>query len=238
MSTKAIILAAGKSSRLYPLTIDTPKGLLDVAGVQPIVRIVHLLNKEGIEDITVVVGHKKEKIMSALGSAVTFHDFLDFETKNNFHTLWSIREKIVGDTLILYSDVIFESALLKKVLAPYAGDIALVIDTSAFRPESPRVRIDHGLITKIGKGKRTVTKEGFTCNFLGMTKLSPQGAKEFVKAMESLVENPDAYYSDAVSILIQNKIPVIPIDIAGLRWIEIDTLEELETARRLMKEIA
>src|SRR3989338_8091308 len=105
MSTKAIILAAGKSSRLYPLTIDTPKGLLDIGGVQPIIRIVNLLAGEGIEDITVVVGHQKEKIMSALGSQVTFHDFLDFETKNNFHTLWSVREKIVGETLILYSDV-------------------------------------------------------------------------------------------------------------------------------------
>lgn len=231
MSTKAIILAAGKSSRLYPLTLETPKSLLDIGGIQPIVRIVTLLENEGIKDITVVVGHKKEKIMSTLGSRVRYHEFPEFDTKNNLHTFWSVRDKIDGDTLVLYADLIFEPEVLKKMLA-HPGDICLAIDTSALRQESPQVRIENGAIMK-------VDKENPTCNFLGITKLSRRGAEAFLMAIETLIENnPHAYYSDAINVLIEKGIPATPVDIAGSKWIEIDTHEDLEAAKKLKTEIA
>ena len=56
----AIIMAAGMSSRFVPLSLETPKGLLKVHGEVLIERQIRQLQDAGINDITVVVGYKKE----------------------------------------------------------------------------------------------------------------------------------------------------------------------------------
>ena len=60
---KAIILAAGKSSRLYPLTKENPKCLLEIyKGLSIIGFQISILNELGINDIHVVTGFKSNKI--------------------------------------------------------------------------------------------------------------------------------------------------------------------------------
>lgn len=56
----AIIMAAGMSSRFVPLSLEKPKGLLEVRGEILIERQIRQLQAAGIDDITVVVGYKKE----------------------------------------------------------------------------------------------------------------------------------------------------------------------------------
>ncbi|MEE1306763.1 MAG: NTP transferase domain-containing protein, partial [Anaerovibrio sp.] len=56
----AIIMAAGMSSRFVPLSLEKPKGLLEVRGEVLIERQIRQLQVAGIDDITVVVGYKKE----------------------------------------------------------------------------------------------------------------------------------------------------------------------------------
>ncbi len=64
---KAVLLAGGKGSRLKPYTISIPKPLVPV-GDEPIMEIVvKQLVKEGIEDITMAVGHMAEQIISYFG---------------------------------------------------------------------------------------------------------------------------------------------------------------------------
>ena len=231
MNTKAVILAAGAGSRLYPLTKDTPKGLLDINGTRPLVRLVGMLETHGVNDIVVAVGHKKEKIKEALGARVRFREFPDFDTKNNLHTLWSIRDELIKDTLVLYADLVFEREILKKMLL-CTSDVCLAVDTSELRRESPQVKMKDGQIIKIDK-------EDATCNFLGITKFSYRGIKELLSAMEILVvDKPNAYYSDAINILIQKGIEATPVDIAGSKWVEIDTPKDLEIARKLVTEIS
>ena len=84
---KAIILAAGLSSRLYPLTLKRPKCLLDVGGVSIIERQIENIQKIGINDIIVVVGYKKDIIKKTLGDKVKFRDYEDYDKTNNLHTL-------------------------------------------------------------------------------------------------------------------------------------------------------
>lgn len=229
MNTKAIILAAGTGSRLYPLTKETSKGLLDIGGTRPLVRLVDMLKAHGVRDIVVAVGYQKEKIKEALGSEVRFHEFSDFKTKNNLHTLLSMKDELNDHTLVLYADLIFEPEVLKRALA-HTGDMALVVDTSGLRPGSPQVKIENDRITKIDKSDST-------CNFLGITKLSQAGAQKLVAEM-ALLREPNAYYSDAINSLIQNGYAVAHIDIAGTKWIEIDSPEDIEPAKKLIREIS
>lgn len=109
---KAIILAAGKSSRLYPITLERPKCLLEVGKQSIIERQIDMLNKQGIDDILVVVGYKKEVIRDAVGDKVRYAEYNDYEKTNNLFTLWSIKDELDDDFILLFSDVIIEENIL------------------------------------------------------------------------------------------------------------------------------
>lgn len=68
MIKKAIVLAAGKGTRLRPLTLAMPKELIRV-GVKPVIEhVIEVLKAGGIKEILVIVGRKKEALMDYLGS--------------------------------------------------------------------------------------------------------------------------------------------------------------------------
>ena len=54
----AIIMAAGTSSRFVPLSLEKPKGLLEVKGEVLIERQIRQLKEAGVQDITIVTGYK------------------------------------------------------------------------------------------------------------------------------------------------------------------------------------
>ena len=56
----AVILAAGAATRFVPLSLEQPKGLFSVGGQRLIDRQIEQLKEAGIDDITVVLGYKKE----------------------------------------------------------------------------------------------------------------------------------------------------------------------------------
>ena len=64
---KVVILAAGKGTRMLPLTQDIPKVLVEVNGKPFLYYVMKNLQQAGYEDFCVVVGYKKEKIFQFLG---------------------------------------------------------------------------------------------------------------------------------------------------------------------------
>ena len=80
----AVILAAGLSSRFAPISYEKPKGLLRVRGEVLIERQIKQLHDAGIDDITVVVGYKKEYFFyleSKFGVSIVVND--DYASRNN-----------------------------------------------------------------------------------------------------------------------------------------------------------
>jgi len=65
--TQAMILAAGKGTRLRPLTLETPKPLVEVGGQPLIVWHIKALQAAGITDITINASWLADKLMAALG---------------------------------------------------------------------------------------------------------------------------------------------------------------------------
>ena len=79
---KALILAAGVSRRLYPLTKTTPKCLLDVGGKSIISYQLDALKEQNITNIVIVIGYFREKIIKFLNK--NYSDF-NFEFIINHH---------------------------------------------------------------------------------------------------------------------------------------------------------
>ena len=70
MITEALILAAGKGSRMWPLTESTPKPLLPLCGSTIIEQQIIVLEKVGVKKINILIGHRMKEISDLLFSCV------------------------------------------------------------------------------------------------------------------------------------------------------------------------
>lgn len=103
----AVILAAGLSSRLAPITYDRPKGMLYVRGEVLIERQIQQLQAAGIQDIYLVVGYKKEEFFyleEQFGvKLITSPDYME---RNNHSSIWAARS-VLGNSYVCSSDNYF-----------------------------------------------------------------------------------------------------------------------------------
>lgn len=102
----AIILAAGRGSRLKHLTEETPKPLLAPKGTPFIIDIIQKLKEKGINDIVVVTGYKSEKF-DFLKDEVTLVENKNWNNGNNVTSIVAAID-YVGDSLIVNGDIIMK----------------------------------------------------------------------------------------------------------------------------------
>lgn len=103
----AIILAAGLSSRFAPISYEKPKGVLKVRGEVLIERQIRQLKEAGIDEITVVVGYKKEYffyLCEKYGVELVNND--EYASRNNNGSIWRVRDKL-SNTFVCSSDDYF-----------------------------------------------------------------------------------------------------------------------------------
>ena len=116
----AIIMAAGMSARLAPLSYETPKGLLEVRGEVLIERQIRQLQEVGITDITIVVGYMAERfenLKTKFGVDIVYNP--DYNRYNNSATLMCVIDRL-ANTYICSSDNYFtENVFESKVEEPY-----------------------------------------------------------------------------------------------------------------------
>ena len=102
----AVIMAAGFGSRFVPLTLETPKGLLQVFGEPMIERQIGQLHEAGITDITIIVGYMKEKfeyLIDKYGVKLRYNP--EFTDKNTLASLYHAADVLEGkNAYILSSD--------------------------------------------------------------------------------------------------------------------------------------
>jgi glucose-1-phosphate thymidylyltransferase len=103
---KGLILAAGKGSRLYPVTHMIPKPLLPIANRMTLEYAFDKLKEMGVTEIGIVVGENEESMRNALGDGSQFGVQLTYvrqpEPKGLAHAVSFAKEFIAGDPFILY----------------------------------------------------------------------------------------------------------------------------------------
>lgn len=107
---RALIMAAGRGSRMNPITLDTPKSLVRVNGVRIIDTVIHALHQNGITEIYVVVGYLKEQFQQLLSD---YPDLIlvenpHYATCNNISSLYVVRDYL-EDAMILDADQLIKN---------------------------------------------------------------------------------------------------------------------------------
>ena len=123
---QAVVLAAGKGTRLRPLTDDKPKGMVEVNNKPLITHCFDQLIELGADELIVVVGYMKEAIIEHYGDAyegvpITYTH--QREQKGLAHALLTVEEQVDDDFMLILGDNIFD-ANLKDVVRRQREDRA------------------------------------------------------------------------------------------------------------------
>ncbi len=111
---KSVVLAAGKGTRLRPLTDDKPKGMVEVDEKPILTHCLEQLAELGTDEFVIVVGYLKESIIDHYGDSfegipITYTH--QREQKGLAHALLSVEEHIDDDFMLMLGDNIFQANL-------------------------------------------------------------------------------------------------------------------------------
>lgn len=235
---KSIILAAGVSRRLYPLTYKMPKCLIEV-GDKPILdHQLEALQSSGLNDIVLVVGYYRESIMNHVQT--TFPN-MNFEFVINHHyfetnTAYSLRlcnESVNGDPFVLMNaDVLYPKKVLSRVINS-DHDTALAVEIKPCgREEVKVIEGDDNRLVAIGK---ELIESNSLGEFIGVAKFSAEFSAAFSDSLDRLISaGGTADYFEAAIHPLMSEHKVYYEDVSDLPCIEIDFIEDLEKARELV----
>ena len=252
---KAIIVAAGPGIRLLPFTENKPKCMLEVGGKTILQRNLEVLKENGITDIVIVKGHKSDAINYPNIKYYYNPNYLE----NNILTSLFYAEKEMRDGFIFsYSDILYSASVLRKLLQS-KEDMSLVIDVDwaqrykgrTLHPidEAELVVVEDGKVVKISKFMNPAIAYG---EFIGLAKFTRKGVEMLIRNYKRIRANKwcgfkahhrfqdavsidKAYLTDMLQELINRGYPIHSVDING-GWLEIDTSQDLQIARRIWKE--
>ncbi len=135
----AIIAAAGFEKQLLPLIEDKPKCLLDIKGKTILDRQIGVLNECNIKEIALVRGYKREAITLP---NIRYYDNDRYEETGELFSFFCAENELKGRTIVLYGDIIFDTAILEKLLKSPA-DISLVVDLAWLDQEQRNAQPTH-----------------------------------------------------------------------------------------------
>lgn len=231
---KAIILAAGVGKRLGGGAVEHPKCLLELDGRTLLVRMLDALNEVGITDVVVVVGHLAEQVQAAVSGRAGVRTLFNPEfRKGAIVSLWTAREALDDDVLVMDADVLFPTSMLRRLVdSPYAN--CFLMDRNAANDgEAQMLMARNGRVVDIARGLRG---DYDACGeSIGFLKLGRDGAQ----ALRALLEQTLAGGRDGIeheevypALMRACEIGYEPAD--EYPWMEIDFPEDVERARELL----
>ena len=243
---KTLIVAAGLGSRLKNHTENLPKCMLDFGGKTLLQRQIQAYNDCGINNITVIRGYKKNKINY---KNLNYINNTDYENNNILNSIFYGEEVINGNIIIAYSDILFESSVVKRLLES-DHDISVVVDIDwrgyyVGRKDHPLSEAENVIFNSNNEvvkiGKIATEKEEVHGEFIGMIKLNNRGTEIFKQnfhRVKKLYWNKPfqrakvfqkAYLTDMIQELVDIGIKVHCV-IIERGWKEIDTVEDYQKA--------
>ena len=234
---RGIILAAGISSRLRPLTDKVPKCLLKVGGISILERTIIGLKENGIGDLVIVTGYLGEQIRDCVRTKfpelqATYVHNAQYGSTNNIYSFWLTKDAVIGhDVLLLDSDIVFDPRIIGLLLASGHESCLAVRSDHRLGEEEIKVGVNpDGSIAAIGKEVNVQEAIGES---IGIEKFGTRSVGEIFEVLDRMIVHEkqlNVFYEAAFERAIETGTVIMPIDVAHFRCIEIDTAEDLERA--------
>lgn len=232
-----IILAAGKGNNLQPLTLKYAKTSYKLDEENTVLqRMVRSIRKaEKNAEIVVVVGYKAADVKAELnGENVKFIMNPFYEVTNSISSIWFAREYLERENVaIVHGDVVFSDKIITSYLTVPTDHPYVLTDSSCNRPGAYNVVAQGNQVLVMSK-----KLEHFTAKYCCMTKLDPVSSRLLKEEIDSMVNCNmyDQYFEDSlVQMIMFHDFQLFCEDIAGEKWSEVDTVDDLLTAQKIHK---
>jgi choline kinase len=236
---KSVILAAGVSARLRPLTNNTPKCLLKIGGKTILERTLDNLLAYDLNDIIIVTGYLQDQIknfianyFSQLNVAYIYNE--KYDTTNNIYSLWMVKNLIMGNEILLMdSDILFDKKILELLIrSEYKNCLALRSDHQLTEEE---IKVRLSVDKSVSEISKTVNLKHAVGESIGIEKFSAEFTNKLFEILDRkiLVENKvNIFYEAAFQEAINEGNKIYAIDIGSLKCTELDFAEDIEKANR------
>lgn len=244
---QAIILAAGMGKRLKELTSNATKCMVEVNGVTMIERALSQLDALNLERIVLVVGYEGKKLMEYIGTLdiktpVQYVDNDVYYKTNNIYSLYLAKDYLLqDDTLLLESDIIFESAILERLLNNPYPSLALVAKYESWM-DGTVVTLDEedNIIGFLGKKDFKFSDVSEYYKTVNIYKFSKEfSASHYVPFLEAYCKalGNNEYYEQVLKVITFLDKPEIKAErLENESWYEVDDVQDLDIAESIFAE--
>lgn len=220
---RAVIMAAGFGSRLMPVTKETPKPLIKVNGVRMIDSVIKALQKNGVNEIYIVVGYLKEKfdVLKREYSGIELIENPYYDTCNNISSLYVAREHLENSLILDGDQIIYND----DVLSPYFEKSGYNSVWTDGETDEWLQQVENG---KVVSCSRTGGKRGW--QLFSISRWNEKDGKKLKRHLELEFENKQnrgIYWDDVVMFnhFDEYDLTVRPMNYGDV--IEIDSLDDL-----------
>jgi len=236
---KSVILAAGISARLRPLTDNIPKCLLKIGDKTILERTLDNLLTYHLNDIVIVTGYLEEQIKNFVARYypqlnVIYIRNNKYDTTNNIYSLWMTKDLVINnDMLLMDSDILFDKRILALLLqSNYPNCLALRSDHE-LSDEEIKIRLNSD--KSIAEISKTVDLKHAVGESIGIEKVSTEFTNKLFEILDRkiLAENKvNIFYEAAFQEAIDEGEKLYAVNIDSLKCIELDFAEDIERATR------
>lgn len=225
---QAIILAAGRGSRLEQYNNGKPKALIKLDKARLINYQVSIFRYFGIKDICIVIGYEGDMIRSVIGDHCHYIDNARYAETNSLYSLWLARDWVNNDLLVINSDVLAHPNIFWH-LTVNPGNSLVYDSTSGTDDESMKVELAGDKLRHISKSFAVI--EESKGESLGILKFQASETKLLFSEVEKVLSTGGVnQWAPAAFEGFARKKAITCIDIAGFPWVEIDYAEDLKNA--------
>jgi len=244
---KAIILAAGRGSRLGKYTENIPKGLLRLTNKTILEIQIENFRSLGITDISIVKGYKGEAIQF---NGIKYYWNEDYDGTNMVVSLLKAAPEFNDDIIVSYADVVFDVKWLKQIVES-SSDAAILVDRKwkqywYMRYGTTNYDLESLIINELGNiveiGRPNISEREMASRYIGLLKFSNkqlQNILAITSEANKMYSNipwkysgkpfSKAYMTDLIQALIDTGIEIRAEQVEN-GWLEFDSESDYENA--------
>jgi L-glutamine-phosphate cytidylyltransferase len=236
---KAIILAAGRGTRMGTMTEEAPKCMVEFAGKRLIDWQMSALIGASISELGIVTGYKSDQWKIP---GVTYFKNTDWASTNMVMSLYQAREWLNSSPCVIsYSDIVYSSKSVETLLESKAP-ITIAYDPNWLKmwklrfsdplEDAETFKLDsHGQLIEIGK--RASDLQEIEGQYMGLLLFRPEGWRQVERFLSELdaIRRNKLDMTALLNALLQRG---VPIDVKAIaeRWYEVDSESDLNAYTR------
>ncbi|MCI8780148.1 MAG: phosphocholine cytidylyltransferase family protein [Lachnospiraceae bacterium] len=231
---KALVMAAGRGTRISRYIEGKPKCTVDIGNIRLIEYTIQKLLERDVDSIGIVLGYQSgilEDILSGYPVEIFYNYF--YEVTNSIASAWFAKEFIDDDMIMMNADVFAEESILDR-LFDMGKEAILLSDSSRREMADYKFYYEDNQLIKFGKGLEGKDISG---EYVGIARMGRNFLPGFKERLNKLIKEGkyNMWWEDVLYSFVGER-PIFVEDVAGNFWAEVDFIEDYERILEFRKE--